>query len=54
MLTKTLILTELKNNLPMDLKFFLEDLFKLKVDLVISTSLKPRIKPVIDCETQYV
>ncbi|MEQ9714256.1 MAG: nucleotidyltransferase family protein [Candidatus Asgardarchaeum sp.] len=31
----------------MDLKFFLEDLFKCKVDLVIADALKPDLKPII-------
>ncbi|MCX9012190.1 MAG: nucleotidyltransferase family protein [Candidatus Methanoperedens sp.] len=31
----------------MDLKFFLEDLFKCKVDLVMHDSIKPDLKPYI-------
>ncbi|MCP4680715.1 MAG: nucleotidyltransferase family protein [Desulfobacterales bacterium] len=31
----------------MDLKFYLEDLFKQSVDLVLYDSIKPRLKPVI-------
>ncbi len=31
----------------MDLKFFLEDLFKCKVDLVIAEAIKPDLKPYI-------
>jgi uncharacterized protein len=38
----------------MDLKFFLEDLFGKKVDLVISDTIKKRIRPSILRETQYV
>ncbi len=38
----------------MDLKFFLEDLFGKKVDLVISDTIKKRIQPSILRETQYV
>jgi predicted nucleotidyltransferase len=35
----------------MDLKFFLEDLFSLPVDLVISDTIKPRLREVIKRET---
>ncbi len=38
----------------MDLKLFLEDLFGKKVDLVIAQSLKPRLKPHILNEVEYV
>ena len=38
----------------MDLKFFLEDLFGKKVDLVISDAIKKRIQPAILRETQYI
>lgn len=38
----------------MDLKFFLEDLFNLKVDLVIKEDLKPQIKKQILKEAVYV
>jgi len=38
----------------MDLKFFLEDLFGKKVDLVISDTIKKRIRPLILREAQYV
>ena len=38
----------------MELKFFLEDLFHKDVDLVMKDSLKPRIKPSILAEVQYV
>ena len=38
----------------MDLKFFLEDLFDLKVDLVIKEDIKPQIKNQILKETVYV
>ena len=38
----------------MDLKFFLEDLFKRKVDLVIKEDIKPKIREQILGETVYV
>lgn len=38
----------------MDLKFFLEDLFDYKVDLVLKSALKERIKPYILSEVVYV
>ncbi len=38
----------------MGLKFYLEDLFKIPVDLVSKTALKPRIKPYILEEVIYV
>ena len=37
----------------MDLKFFLEDLFSLKVDLVIEETVKPRLKPYILESVKY-
>jgi len=37
----------------MDLKFFLEDLFKCKVDLVIKESIKPDLKPYILGSVKY-
>ncbi|MEM3149982.1 MAG: hypothetical protein QXT49_03245 [Candidatus Nezhaarchaeales archaeon] len=37
----------------MELKFFLEDLLKRKVDLVTYDSLKPRIKPYVMREVEY-
>jgi len=37
----------------MDLKFFLEGLFRRKIDLVIEDSLKPRLKPYILKEAIY-
>ena len=37
----------------MDLKFFLEDLFGCKVDLVIREAIKPRLKPYILSEVRY-
>ncbi len=37
----------------MDLKFFLEDLFDCKVDLVIKEAIKPRLKPYILESVQY-
>ncbi len=38
----------------MDLKFYLEELFGLKIDLVSKTTLKPRLKPHIMKEVVYV
>ena len=38
----------------MNLKFYLEDLFEQEVDLVTASALKPRLKPVILQEVQYV
>ncbi len=35
------------------LKFFLEDLFGRKVDLVIAEDVKPRLKPCILAEVEY-
>jgi uncharacterized protein len=37
----------------MDLKFYLEDLFGAKADLVIEDSVKPRLKPYIFQEIIY-
>jgi len=37
----------------MHLKFFIEDLFKRKADLVILDDLKPRLKPYILKEVEY-
>lgn len=37
----------------MDLKFFLEDLLKRKVDLVISEAVKPDLKPNITGSVKY-
>jgi len=37
----------------MDLKFFLEDLFRCKVDLVMKDALKPRLREPILKETIY-
>jgi predicted nucleotidyltransferase len=37
----------------MDLKFFLEDLFGRRVDLVITDSVKPRLRPYIQADTVY-
>jgi hypothetical protein len=37
----------------MDLKFFLEDKLGRPVDLVLSDSLKPRLKPIITREAVY-
>lgn len=38
----------------MDLKFFLEDLFKQKIDLVIKQDLKPQIREAILNQAVYV
>lgn len=38
----------------MDTKFFLEDLFQCKVDLVIEQNIKPRLRPYILNEVSYV
>ena len=38
----------------MGLRIFLEDLFEKKIDLVISNSVKPRLKPCIENEVEYV
>lgn len=37
----------------MDLKFFLEDLFKCKVDLVMKEAIKPDLKPYILGSVKY-
>ena len=37
----------------MDLKAFLEDLFGCRVDLVLSDTVKPRLRPIIQRETVY-
>ena len=37
----------------MDLKFFLEDLFKCKVDLVMQEAIKPDLKPYIMGSVKY-
>ena len=37
----------------MDLKMFLEDLFRLRVDLVTMSSIKPRLLPIIQREAVY-
>ena len=37
----------------MDLKFFLEDMFSCKVDLVMEDTLKPRLRPYILDEVIY-
>ena len=37
----------------MDLKFFLEDLFKCKVDLVMKEAIKPYLKPYIMGSVKY-
>ena len=38
----------------MELRIFLEDLFQKKIDLVIADSLKPRLRPRIEKEVEYV
>ena len=38
----------------MDLKFFLEDLFQCRVDLVLADTIKPRLREGILKETEYV
>ena len=38
----------------MGLALFLEDLFKKDVDLVTATSIKPRLRPYIEKEIEYV
>jgi len=38
----------------MELKFFLEDLFKCKIDLVLIDALKPYLKPYILKSVKYV
>jgi predicted nucleotidyltransferase len=37
----------------MDLKFYLEALFERPVDLVLSDTIKPRLKPIIQKEAAY-
>ena len=37
----------------MDVKFFLEDLFQCKADLVLEKTLKPRLRPYILAEVEY-
>ncbi|HEC34491.1 MAG TPA: nucleotidyltransferase [Chloroflexi bacterium] len=37
----------------MDVKFFLEDLFQCKVDLVLERTVKPRLRPYILAEVEY-
>jgi len=38
----------------MDLKFFLEDLFECRVDLVLADTIKPRLREDILKEAEYV
>jgi len=38
----------------MDLKFFLEDLFQCRVDLVLADTIKPRLREGILKEAEYV
>ena len=47
-------LEELTFDAYMGLRIFLEDLFQKKIDLVISASVKPRLKPHIEKEIEYV
>lgn len=37
----------------MDLKFYLEEILDLPVDLVIHDAIKPRLKPIIEQEVVY-
>ena len=37
----------------MDLKFYLEDHFSKKVDLVIADTIKPRLRPIISQQVMY-
>lgn len=37
----------------MDLKFYLEGIFNRPVDLVLSETLKPRLRPIIEQEVSY-
>ena len=37
----------------MDLKFYLEDIFNRPVDLVLSETLKPRLRPIVEQEVSY-
>ena len=37
----------------MDVKFYLEDLFGRKVDLVMEDALKPRLRPYILADVEY-
>ena len=47
-------LEELTFDAYMGLRIFLEDLFDKKIDLVISRSVKPRVRPHIEKEIEYV
>ena len=38
----------------MDLKFYLEEILKRPVDLVLIDTVKPRLKPIIEREVVYV
>ena len=38
----------------MGLRIFLEDLFEKKIDLITARSVKPRLKPYIEKEVEYV
>ena len=45
---------ELSFDCYMGLRIFLEDLFEKKIDLVIADSVRPRLKPRIEKEVEYV
>ncbi len=47
-------LEELSFDRYMDLRIFLEDVFGKKIDLVIAQSIKPRLKPYVLKEVEYV
>ena len=47
-------LEELTFDAYMGLHIFLEDLFEKKIDLVVVGSLRPRLKPRIEKEVEYV
>ena len=38
----------------MGLRIFLEDLFDKKIDLITTQSIKPRLKPYIEKEVEYI
>lgn len=38
----------------MELRIFLEDLFEKKIDLITTQSVKPRLKPYIEKEVEYI
>ena len=45
---------ELSFDYYMGLRIFLEDLFEKKIDLVIANSIRPRLRPRIEREVEYV